>query len=116
MIEKMVSGNSSSKAIFDKHKKVYFDALKPSGYDGRIQHVPHKQTSKKKKQRWPSTSYFNLAYNCSVKAKVGKKFLWIVEECFPKGSTWSRFFNRHTIKLSYSCTKNVASCNITTRL
>ena len=109
MIEKMVSDNSSSKAIFDKHKKVYSEALRQSGYDGRIQYVPQKQTSKKKKQRWPSTFYFNPPYNCSVKTKVGKKFLKIVEECFPKGSTWSRFFNRHTVKLSYSCTKNVAS-------
>ena len=78
MIEKMVSGNSSSEAIFNKHKKVYSDTLKQSGYDGRIQYVPQKTTSKKKKQRWPTTFYFNPPYNCSVKTKVGKKFLRIV--------------------------------------
>ena len=48
MIEKMVSDNSSSEAIFNKHKKVYSDALKQSGYDGRIQYVPQKQTSKRR--------------------------------------------------------------------
>ena len=33
----------------------------------------------------------------------------IVSESFPKGSEWHGTFNRHTVKLSYSCTKNVAS-------
>ena len=44
-----------------------------------------------------------------VKTKVGRKFIDILMECFPKGHPWHKFFNRHTVKLSYSCNKNVAS-------
>ena len=32
-----------------------------------------------------------------------------VPECFPKDSPWAKYFNPHTIKVSYSCTKNLAT-------
>ena len=45
----------------------------------------------------------------SVETPVGRKFIDILTESYPKGHPWHKYFNRHTVKLSYSCTKNVAS-------
>ena len=52
---------------------------------------------------------FNPPFNSNIRTKVGKKCLSIVYVCFPKGSEWYPFFNRHTIKISYSCTRNIAA-------
>ena len=63
----------------------------------------------KKEDRWPDKFWFNPPYSMEVKTKVGQLFLEIVSECFPKGTQWHKYFNRHTIKLSYSCTNSVAT-------
>ena len=44
-----------------------------------------------------------------MNTNVGKLIIKAVLKCFPKHSEWHHMFNRHTIKLSYSCTKNIAS-------
>ena len=44
-----------------------------------------------------------------VKTNLGKKFLRIVCECFPRGHALRPIFNRNTLKLSYSCMPNVKS-------
>ena len=113
MIEKMISNNSSTEEIFNRHKGIYQEALKKSGYKGDMKYVPtdgsensHRKT---KRERYPKKFYFNPPYNRAVKTNVGKAFLGIVSRCFPKGHPWHKSFNRHTVKLSYSCTKNVAS-------
>ena len=64
---------------------------------------------KKKKERYPKKFFFNPPYNKQVFTNVGKRFLAIISKCFPRGSAWSGIFNRHTIKISYSCTRNLAS-------
>ena len=44
-----------------------------------------------------------------VKTNLGKQFLRIVDECFPKGHALRSIFNRNTLKLSYSCMPNIKS-------
>ena len=39
----------------------------------------------------------------------GRKFLYIVDKYFPKKHPVHKIFNRHTIKLSYSCMPNMKS-------
>ena len=43
-----------------------------------------------------------------VQIKIGKRFMEIVYECFKRGFFWYKHFNRHTVKLSYSCTSSLA--------
>ena len=40
---------------------------------------------------------------------LGRKFLCIVGKCFPKIHPLHKIFNRHTLKLSYSCMPNMKS-------
>ena len=110
MIHKMVSDNSSNEKIFNKHKGYYSEALKRSGYSGKMEYIPPRAAGgKRRRKRWDRIFYFNPVYNMNIKTKVGQKFIDILTECFPKGHPWHKYFNRHTVKLSYSCSKNVAS-------
>ena len=43
----------------------------------------------------------------AVKTKIGKKFLEIVDRCFPPGHVLRPYFNRHTVKLSYRTLSNM---------
>ena len=43
------------------------------------------------------------AMELSLKINLGRKFLCIVGKCFPKIHPLHKIFNRHTLKLSYSC-------------
>ena len=45
---------------------------------------------------------FNPPFTKSVDTDVGKKFLNLVKECFPKENVMSKIFNKNTIKITYS--------------
>ena len=45
----------------------------------------------------------------NVKTNVAKKFLSIVERCFPQNHKFRKIFNRNNLKVSYSCLPNMAS-------
>ena len=47
------------------------------------------------------------AYSRGVKTNLGKLFLTLVRKHFPPGSPLYVVCNKNTIKLSYSCTKNM---------
>ena len=44
-----------------------------------------------------------------MKTNVGREFLKIVNESFPKGHALQQIFNKNTLKLSYSCMPNMKS-------
>ena len=111
MIERRVSSRCSNAHIFEEHKKDYETALKSSGYNKGLEYQDQdRQTNRRsKRKRWKNMFWFNPPFNLQVKSKVGEEFLNIIDKNFPKGSRWERHFNRHTVKISYSCTKNIAA-------
>ena len=56
-----------------------------------------------------SLTWYNPPFDMRVRTNLGKKFLRIVCECFPRGHALRPIFNRNTLKLSYSCMPNVKS-------
>ena len=44
-----------------------------------------------------------------MKTNLGRKFLNIIDRCFPNGHPIHKVFNKHTLKLSYSCMPNMKS-------
>ena len=46
-------------------------------------------------------------WDANVKTNLGKKFLGIVDKCFSQNHPLHKIFNRHTLKLSYSCMPNM---------
>ena len=44
-----------------------------------------------------------------MKTNITKKFVQILEKCFPQGNPLRKIFNKNTVKISYSTTKNITS-------
>ena len=64
---------------------------------------------KKQRRRERKITWYNPPYNRNVKTKIGKKFIQLINQHFPPGSKLRKIFNPNTVKLSYSCTLNVAA-------
>ena len=109
MINKRLSDLSKNETLFDESKHPYEEALAKSGYDVKLKYSPNKkdgeQTERKNRSR--NINWYNPPYSQSVVTNLGKKFFQIIDKHFPPGSPLSKIFNRHTVKLSYSCTKNI---------
>ena len=52
---------------------------------------------------------YNPPWNANVKTNLGRKFLNIIDRCFPNEHPLHKIFNKHTLKLSYSCMPNMKS-------
>ena len=52
-------------------------------------------------------TWYNPPWDSNVKTNLGRKFLLVVDKCFPKNHPLNKIFNRHTLKLSYSCMPNM---------
>ena len=88
-INKPLTSISSSQKVFDDAIPPYQKALDESGYK-------HKLT-------------YNPPWNGNVKTNLGRKFLNIIDRCFPNGHPLHKIFSKHTLKLSYSCMPNKKS-------
>ena len=53
--------------------------------------------------------WFNPLYSMNVETNNGKTFLKLVKKHFPCNNSFHKIFNRNTIKISYSCMRNISS-------
>ena len=109
-INDRISMRSCNEKVFNEEKEVYQDALKKSGYSFEMKYdstAREKDPSEKKKNRSKPVCWFNPPWSSSVKTPVGKLFLNIVTDCFPKENPLYKHFNRNTLKMSYSTCKNL---------
>ena len=111
MIQRRLISLSKDEATFDRHKTDYEEALKRSGYKNyRLSYsVPDDRPIPKNRRRRRNAIFFNAPFCQSVKTKIGKEFLRIVNRHFTKTHPYRSIFNRNTIKLSYSCMANMAT-------
>ena len=109
-INQRLSNISSSREIFDEAIAPYQKALDESGYSHRLTYnPPTNQANRRRKNRKRNITWYNPPWDCNVRTNIGKKFLNIVDICFPKNHILHKIFNRHTLKLSYSCMPNIKS-------
>ena len=61
-------------------------------------------------KRTEKGTLFGLIHHTTnkVKTNIGKIFLKLVDKHFPKSNKLHKIFNRNTLKVSYSCTENMA--------
>ena len=113
-INERLSHNSPEEAAFNSTKVEYEDAVKKSGY--RVnQEYTTKTTGKPKNNRQKNIIWFNPPFNKSFKTNVAKIFFRLLDRYFPCTNRLCKIFNRHTVKVSYSCMENVRhSSNKTT--
>ena len=106
-INKLTSISSSQK-VFDEAIPPYQKALDESGYKHKLTYNPQ---PKHKRNRQRKIIWYNPPWNANVKTNLGRKFLNIIDRCFPKGHPLHKILNKHTLKLSYSCMPNISSHN-----
>ena len=89
---------SSDKETFDAYQTLWKSGSthKPAYNEGRT-------TSSTRRTRTRKIIWFNPPFDLKVKTKVGKDFIRIIQECFPKGHALHQIFTSNTVKLSYSC-------------
>ena len=108
-VNKRLCELSCDKENFDRAKPEYEKALKESGHKTKLIFNDCTETSRRKKCRSRKIIWYNPPFNSEVKTQFGKEFLKILDSNFPKKHQFNRFLNRHTIKVSYSCTKNMGA-------
>ena len=113
-INKRLSAISSNEENFNKAKEIYQKALNNSGHQHELKYQPpdekdqekekEKQNKEKRKRK---IIWFNPPFSLGVKTNIGKKFLALVDKHFPKKHPLRGICNRNTMKISYSCPKNL---------
>ena len=111
-INRRLSNISSNEAIFANAAPQYQEALKKSGYNHELKFDPttpnpDNNDQAKKRSRKRNITWFNPPYSDTVATNIGKKFLTLLDQCFPPDHQLRKIFNRNTIKLSYSCMPNM---------
>ena len=74
-----------------------------------IYNPPQEQALKNKRKGTRNITWYNSPFNSNVRTKLGRKCLHIFDKCFPENHPIHNIFNRHTLKLSYSCMPNTRS-------
>ena len=107
-IEKRLSRLSSNENIFNEAATYYEEKLEESGHKIKLKYqqenIQNNTSNRKRKIIW-----FNPPYNKSVESKIAKIFLKLVDKHFPNHHRLHKIFNRNSLKVSYSCTKNMKS-------
>ena len=80
MISERVSEISCDKEQFDKAAPDYNRALEKSGFKDKITYI----TTLTRRNRKRRTIWFNPPYGANVKANIGKIFLNLLVNCFPR--------------------------------
>ena len=109
-INKRLSKISSTEKEFDSAKVEYQNALDEAGYKFTLKYEkpdPNTEDNNRKKKAKRSILWYNPPYNMAVTTNVGKRFLSLIDKHFPKSSKLNKILNRNTVKISYSCTKNI---------
>ena len=66
-------------------------------------------TNNQKKTRKWKIIWFNPLFSRSVKSNIGRIFLRLLSKLFPRNHTMHKIFNWNTVKISYSCLRNISS-------
>ena len=105
-IERRLSEISSNEEIFKQSTPLYEEALRKSGFGDKLEYCaePTRRRRRKRKIIW-----FNPPYSMNVKTNIGREFLRLLRIHFHRQHVFRKIFNKNTVKLSYSCTKNIFS-------
>ena len=101
-VNSRLSKLSSDKNVFDSAKGPYQEALNKSGYNYPLEFDPPATVDEnKKKNRSRKITYFNPPFSLNVASNVGRDFLKLIDEHFPKDHLLRKIINRNSVKISY---------------
>lgn len=105
-INNRLSTISSDSRIFYSSITPYQDALKDSGYNEKLEYASNNRAPNATRRK-RNVTWYNPPYSQNITANIGQKFLRLVSQEFPNGHPLHAIFNRNTLKVSYSCMKNM---------
>ena len=80
---------------------MYQEALNKSGYNYNLSYKKsHNDTQRSRRNRPRNILWYNPPFSKNVKTNVGKCFLSLIDQHFPKSNPLHKIFNRNTLKLS----------------
>ena len=111
-INKSISEISSNENIFNNATTLYENALKASGFNEKLSYITpttRNEDEEEKRQRKRKIIWFNPPYSANVKTNIGRIFFKLLNKHFPKQNPLHKIFNHNTVKISYSCMRNISS-------
>ena len=116
-IANRLSSISCDAEAFNDAKPEYESALSSSGFNDMLEYTPpaneptntHVAPGPERKKRSRNIIWCNPPFNLSLKTKFAREVLKLIDTHFHRRHRYRRIFNRNTIKVSYSCTKNMAA-------
>ena len=109
MISDRISKLSSNEQVFNQEANLYNEGLKQAGYKEKVKYVNPNNEDRPARSRRRNIIYFCPPWNDALATNLGRRFLELVDSCFPVGTPFHKLFNRNTVKISYSTTKNMRS-------
>ena len=67
------------------------------------------RTQRRNRQRNTMSIWYNPPYSKNVKTNIGQRFLQLIDKHFPPSNKLHKIFNRHNVRISYSCLDNMSS-------
>ena len=123
-VNKRLSVISSDREMLMAAAPSYQKSLKEAGYDHILEYDENalnnmynedddennnNNGNRKKRKRNRNLTYFTPPFSMSVKTKIGREFLKIVDTSFPPSNPLHKRLTRHNMKISYSCMPNMKS-------
>ena len=112
-IGKRLSEVSSNEEVFKQAVPIYEEALKTSGFHEKLSFINSSEGSNNQqgnnRNRRRKIIWYNPPYSMNVKTNIGKEFLKLIRTHFHNQHVFHKIFNKNTLKISYSSTKNISS-------
>ena len=102
---------SSTEEDFLAVVEPYQAALDKAGYRHQLVYHepdPDQPPPASRRTRSRKVTWFNPPFSQSISTNIGKKFLDLIDSCFPEGHELKKIINRNTVKVSYSTMPNMA--------
>ncbi len=105
-INRRLSSISCNETVFNEAAPKYQEALNKSEYKYNLKYKPPQENTNTIKKRKRNIIWFNPPFSNNVATNIGKKFLKLIDKCFPTSHKLHKILNKNTLKLSYSCMPN----------
>ena len=106
-IQTRLSTLSSNTEIFQKEVRPYEHELNERGYKCKLNYNKINPKIKHKRKRKRKITFYNPPWNDAVSTDVARKTFKIVQNHFKEGTLLGKLFNKKTINVSYSTTRNM---------
>ena len=103
-IEKRLSQLSSNQEI---SAPFYEDKLDQSGHQQKLKYNPVNTKTHNKRSHKRNIIWFKPSFSRNLSIKIGRYFFNLLDKHFSRNHRLHKIFNGNSVKVSYSCTKNM---------